>query len=221
MIRTLIVCAAFGATAATAQDAVRYEFDLELISNNHDSLGIGGVLAGIPIGATGRVSYFIDTDTDAFPGSGGVDTHYFRTLDTSLIVDGIDFPAAAGEYPSTSSFYSFKVTDNYETSSGGYQDQLFQFTSHDYDETESIAALFLLADDGTASAEPDLLTSTDLPLGLDVSSATSRIFDVGSSLDTRSSLRFEVTDVTITLIPAPSALGVLGLGGLAMVRRRR
>lgn len=227
MLNTRRAVTAFAAAAAIAAQAsardlethYRYDFEITVVANN-----FSGSLGTIGVGTVGRLTYLVDPDPDAFDLSDDV-IRFYRTLAIEFEIEGFQAAGTSTSYPSPTFANAFIVTNDLPTATGtrppsAYSDgvqSLLYWDDPEYD----LSVMNIIEERPATEPLPEMLNSLDLPLSLDLSRATLNDFFIRSAINTATDIRFDFTDLQVTIVPAPASAGVLALAGLAATRRRR
>ena len=98
MIRAAIVLAALSASTASAQYAVRYEFDIRVTSNTVTP-GSGNTLEPLAVGTVGTYTIDVLNDIDVFPTDDPGFIQIYPVLDFELNIAGVVSGPRPGIYP--------------------------------------------------------------------------------------------------------------------------
>ena len=216
-----IAASTITAQAAAGDLGTYYRYDFEITVTENDFAGSLGVL---DVGTVGRLSYFVDPDPDAFDFSDDI-TRFYRVLGIELDIGGFQAAGNSGSYPSPTFVEGFVVSNDQPFATGSrppstYTDLLQSILFWDNPEYD-FSVMNILEEHQASEPLPEFLTSLDLPLSLDLSRATTNALFIRSVNDSRTEIRFEFTDVDITVVPTPGAAGLLVFSGLVAARRRR
>lgn len=194
----------------------RYEFDVRVVSNGATSPD----LSTLSVGTMGTYTVDVSPDTTVFPSDDPGFIQIYQILDVGLDIGAVQSGASAGAYPSSIFTEGFFVQNDAFATPGFVKDGLSMITK--FSHPEMGFSLMLLEQTVPNGVTPTMLSSVDLPMAFDTSlNNTAPSNMLIEAIDGSGDLRLDIDGVQVTVIPTPSALGVLGLGGLAMVRRRR
>ncbi|MEO1583541.1 MAG: hypothetical protein AAFR96_03085 [Planctomycetota bacterium] len=219
-VLTAIGCAALAASTASAQTSVRYDFDLAFQSNSLGQTDPGSPLASVSQLATGTLS--VEASTTPFEGIGSTDFQSHPVLATSGQIDGIDLLLDQSGYPSPSFFTGLGISNESPDGSTAPVD-IFGVILPSLLAGTGLTSLGINAPSNDLLGT-DLWQSTDLPTSIDLGVpgiAKTLVVSGANASGTNGRLVMQITNVEITLIPAPSAAACLvGAGALVMRRRR-
>jgi hypothetical protein len=220
-LTAIVPAAAFG---QGSQEIYRYEFGIQVFENEIADNGIGGELATLSVGTAGVLTMDVNPDDNVFPS----DLEYvqvYQILDLGISVGGVTSGATPGVYPSANGLTDSFIVENDHLVSQGTQLSDSIGTVPAFEHPEMGLSLFAIVQRITSFAgfPPDMIDSIDAPLAIDTSFLTSVIdFSIYTQLPgPNSRVKFNVTGVQVTVIPAPASIALLGISGIAIARRRR
>lgn len=194
----------------------RYDFTLRVTSNDATSSD----LSTLTVGTTGTFTVDVNPDDTIFPSDEPGEIQIYQILDVGLDIGGVQSGASAGAYPSPTFFDGFFVENDSIGGSGDAKDAITLIPKLAH--AELGFTTFLTSETQFGGTLPTMFDDVNLPLDFDTSldnyAGPNMLIE---AWDGSGRVRLVLDGVQVTVIPAPSALGVLGLGGLAMVRRRR
>ena len=217
MIRAAIVLAALSASTASAQYAVRYEFDIRVTSNTVTP-GSGNTLEPLAVGTVGTYTIDVLNDIDVFPTDDPGFIQIYPVLDFELNIAGVVSGPRPGIYPGAFIHGVFIENDTDTNSFTQVKDNFF--VNPIFDDTDFGFSVLYLAEILPFGSTPTLLSGVELPLSMDVTQANyTPAFGIPASSGGR--VEFAFDGVTITPIPAPASSILLPFACLAAARRRR
>lgn len=213
--------AAIASQASAGDIGTHYRYDFEITVTEND---FAGNLGALGVGTVGRLTYLVDTDTNAFDFSDDV-IRFYRLYDIEFDVGGIQAAGNVASYPSPTFLEAFIVANDIPAATGNqpphtYTDSIQSILFWD-DAEFGFSSMNIIEERPASEPLPELTTSLDLPLSIDLSRTTTNGFFIRSAINSSTDIRFEFTDVEITVVPTPGTGALLALTGLAAMRRRR
>jgi len=215
-----LACCALASSSALAQDSVIYEFDLAVIQNQLIDRGISSRFDELTIGTPGMLRFEVETETTDYPGFTDENNVFYSILNVSFSAGPVLATGAPGAYPSQTFSSSLAVVnDSLYSAPNSYQDAFYSFFALGVPDI-SLGLLFI-NQNGIPGQTPDIFGSTDLPTASELASAPTQSFFFQTSYDPSARVTFGIGEVRRFVVPAPQTSGLLALGGLVALRRRR
>lgn len=220
-ISSLTCLVSLYAGSAFSQGYYVYDFDLVLIENQLISQGISSRFDALTVGTSARLRMEISEQTVDFPGLSGENHKYYSVLSVDFTAGNVvDTEGTPGIYPSDQLATTMHVAnDSFAGPPDRYLDQFGNFLSFADNDIE--LALVLINQETSGGALPDFLPNADLPTPEAVMLAPDRTFFFQTTYYPGARIRFDFAGASRSYVPTPSSLSLLGLGALAVSRRRR